>query len=123
MNPWCPDAGTSEGTRLGEGSSEFVLEGHTGQLTRPYLWPVQTRGQFWSFRSEYQFGLKQPIFSYRLLGDNGGALSVAQKRVGTCRQGSIGSDCGLALEYYGSQELACGWAAQPPLLAGFQGPD
>ena len=27
-NPWCPDAGTSEGTRLGEGSSEFVLEGH-----------------------------------------------------------------------------------------------
>ena len=27
-NPWCPDAGTSEGTRLGEGSKEFVLEGH-----------------------------------------------------------------------------------------------
>ena len=27
-NPWCPDAGTSEGTRLGEGSREFVLEGH-----------------------------------------------------------------------------------------------
>ena len=25
---WCPDARTSEGTRLGEGSSEFVLEGH-----------------------------------------------------------------------------------------------
>ena len=24
----CPDAGTSEGTRLGEGSREFVLEGH-----------------------------------------------------------------------------------------------
>ena len=28
MNPWCPDAGTSEETRLGEGSREFVLEGH-----------------------------------------------------------------------------------------------
>ena len=27
-NPWCPDAGTSEGTRLGEGSREFVIEGH-----------------------------------------------------------------------------------------------
>ena len=28
MNPWCPDAETSEGTRLGEGFKEFVLEGH-----------------------------------------------------------------------------------------------
>ena len=28
MNPWCPDAGGSEGTRLGEGSREFILEGH-----------------------------------------------------------------------------------------------
>ena len=28
MNPWCPDAGGSEGTRLGEGSREFLLEGH-----------------------------------------------------------------------------------------------
>ena len=27
-HPCCPDAGTSEGTRLGEGSREFVLEGH-----------------------------------------------------------------------------------------------
>ena len=27
-NPWCPDAGTSEGTRLGEGSREFVRKGH-----------------------------------------------------------------------------------------------
>ena len=27
-HPCCPDAGTSEGTRLGEGSKEFVLEGH-----------------------------------------------------------------------------------------------
>ena len=27
-NPWCPDAGTSERTRLGEGSRKFVLEEH-----------------------------------------------------------------------------------------------
>ena len=27
-NPWCADARTSEGTRLGEGSREFLLEGH-----------------------------------------------------------------------------------------------
>ena len=27
-NPWCPDAETSEKTRLGEDSREFVLEGH-----------------------------------------------------------------------------------------------
>ena len=27
-NQWCPDAETSEETRLGEGSKEFVLEGH-----------------------------------------------------------------------------------------------
>ena len=26
-----------------------------------------------------EFGLKQPIFSYQLLGDNGGALSLTQK--------------------------------------------
>ena len=35
----------------------------------------------------------------------------------------MGSDCQLALEFLGSQELACGWAVHPPLLAGFQGPD
>ena len=27
-NPWYPDAGTTEGTRLGEGSRELVREGH-----------------------------------------------------------------------------------------------
>ena len=26
--PWCPDAGTSEGTRLGEASSKLLFEGH-----------------------------------------------------------------------------------------------
>ena len=26
-NPWCPDAGSSEGTRLSEGSWELVVEG------------------------------------------------------------------------------------------------
>ena len=35
----------------------------------------------------------------------------------------MGSSCWLALERLGSQELACGWAGHPPLLAGFQGPD
>ena len=35
----------------------------------------------------------------------------------------MGSYCRLALEYLGSEELACGWAGHPPLLAGFQGPD
>ena len=29
----------------------------------------------------------------------------------------------MALEQLGSQEPACGWARQPPLWAGFQGPD
>ena len=32
-----------------------------------------------------QFGLKQPIFSYQLLRENGGATSLAQRGVGTCR--------------------------------------
>ena len=27
-NLWCPDAETSEGTRLGKGSRELVFEGH-----------------------------------------------------------------------------------------------
>ena len=36
------------------------------------------RDQFWSFSSQYQFGLKKPIFSYQLLGDNGGSSSLAQ---------------------------------------------
>ena len=67
--------------------------------------------------------LKQPIFSYQLLGDNFGALSLAQSGVGTCRQGSIGSHCSLALEFLGSEEHACGWAGHPPPSAGFQGPD
>ena len=35
----------------------------------------------------------------------------------------MGSNCRLALELLGSQELACGWAGHTPLLAGFQGPD
>ena len=35
----------------------------------------------------------------------------------------MGSYCRLALEHLGYQELACGWAINPPLLAGFQGPD
>ena len=38
-------------------------------MPRPSLWRVRTRGQFWRFLSQYQFRLKQPIFSHQLLGD------------------------------------------------------
>ena len=36
-------------------------------------------------RKEGRIGLKQPIFSYQLLRDSGGAISLAQRGVGTCR--------------------------------------
>ena len=35
----------------------------------------------------------------------------------------MGDRCRSALQPLGSQELACGWAQHPPLLAGFQGLD
>ena len=38
-------------------------------------------------------------------------------------KGALGGQHRLALEFFGSQELACRWAGHPPLLAGFQGPD
>ena len=38
-------------------------------------------------------------------------------------KGELRNHCQLALESFGSQELACGWAGHPSLLAGFQGPD
>ena len=91
-----------------------------GQLPRSYLWWVHTRGQFRRFLSKYQFRLKQPIFSYQLLGDNGGAISLAQRGVGTCRWGSIGSHCRLALLPLDSQELPCGWAGHLPYWQGFR---
>ena len=47
-------------------------------------------------------------------------MSLAQSRVETCREGSIGNDCQLALELLGSQELACGWAVHPPYWQGFR---
>ena len=47
-------------------------------------------------------------------------MSLAQSGVGTCSEGSIGGDCRLALEPLGSQELACGWAGQPPYWQGFR---
>ena len=37
--------------------------------------------------------------------------------------GSIRNNCPSALGLLGFQELACGLAGYPPLLAGFQGPD
>ena len=81
------------------------------------------KGSILEFFELYQFGLKQPIFSYQLLGDFGGASSPAQSEVGTCREGSMGSYRRYALEHLGSQEPAYGWAGHPPLLAGFWGPD
>ena len=77
-------------------------------------------GSILEFLSYHQFGLKQPIFSYQLLGENGGAISLAQRGVGTCREGSMRIDCRLALEHLGSQELACGWAGHPPYWQGFR---
>ena len=77
-------------------------------------------GSILEILSQYQFGLKQPIFSYQLLGDNGGAIPLAQRGVGTCRSGSTGSHCRLALELLGSQELACGWVGHPPYWQGFR---
>ena len=56
-------------------------------------------------------------------GEKGGAFSLAQRGVATCRSGSIGDHRPLTLVLLGFQELACGWAGHPPLLAGFQGPD
>ena len=38
-------------------------------------------------------------------------------------KGALGKYCWWALKLLGSEELACGWAGHPPLLAGFQGPD
>ena len=38
-------------------------------------------------------------------------------------KGAWDISCQLALERLGSNELACGWATQPPPVAGFEGPD
>ena len=63
---------------------------------------------------------EQPIFSYQLLGEKGGAISPAQGGVGTRDQGRMGSNCRLALGFLGSQELACGWARHLPHWQGFR---
>ena len=42
-------------------------------------------GSIWEFLELISVWLKQPIFSYQLLGDNGRAFSLAQRGVGTCR--------------------------------------
>ena len=78
------------------------------------------KGSFLEILSQYQFGLKQPIFSCQLLGDNGGAISLAQRGVGTRCEGSMGSHCWLASERLGFQELACGWAGHLPYGQGFR---
>ena len=42
-------------------------------------------GSILEFFKLISVGLKQPIFSYQLLRDNGGAISLAQSGVVTCR--------------------------------------
>ena len=49
-----------------------------------------------------------------------GPFSLAQRGVGTCRWGCIGSNCRLALEQLGSEELACGWAGHLPYRQGIR---
>ena len=43
-----------------------------------------------------------------------------REELGPAIKGSIGNHCRLALEPFGFQELACGWAGQPPYWQGFR---
>ena len=69
-----------------------------GWLLRPCPPMARPRGQFWTFLSHSQDGLKQPTFSPQLLGDNGGARSPAQREVAACHLRSMGSHCRTTLE-------------------------
>ena len=55
-NPWCPDAGTSEGTRLGEGSREFVLEGRRVSCLVPTSGRSGPGVNFGDFRANISLG-------------------------------------------------------------------
>ena len=72
---------------------------------------------------QYLFGLKQPIFSYQLLRDNGGAISLAQKGSWDLplREHREPLSVGLGAPWFPGTRLWLG--GTPPLLAGFQGPD
>ena len=50
-----------------------------GWLLRPCRQMAPLRGQFWTFLSSSQVGLKKPIFGPKLLGDDGGAIPSAQR--------------------------------------------
>ena len=69
---WVRAAGSSYAKGIGSVASFLPLAG-------------PDEGSILEFLSYHQFGLKQLIFSYQLLGDNGGAISLAQRGVGTCR--------------------------------------
>ena len=56
MNPPCPDAGTAEGTRLGEGSREFVREGHGVSCLVPTSAGSRQGVNFGVFRANISFG-------------------------------------------------------------------
>ena len=58
--------------------------------------------------SQNQFRLKQHIFSCQVLWNDGGAISPAQRGVGTSHQRGKRSHCWLAPELIGSRKLARG---------------
>ena len=64
--------------------------------------------------------MKQAIFSPKLLPNNGGDISPAQRGVGTCRQGSRRNHCWAAVEPIGSQAGALGSSADPSLSRGLE---
>ena len=102
---------------------EFVLEEHRVSCLVPTSGGSRPWGQFWEIWSQYQFGLKQPIFSYQLLRDDGGAISLAQRGVGTCRYREHREplSVGLGAPWFPGTRL---WLGGTPLpLAEFQGPD
>ena len=70
---------------MGEGSREFVLEGHRVSCLVPTSGRSGRGVNFGVFGANISFGLKQPVLSYQLLGDIGGALSLAQRGVWICR--------------------------------------
>ena len=102
---------------------EFLLEGHRVSCLVPTYGGSGRWGQFWEILSQYQFGLKQPIFSYQLLRDDGGAISLAQRGVGTCRYGEQREllSVGLGASWFPGTRLWLGGTNLP--LAEFQGPD
>ena len=78
-------------------------------------WP---RGYFKTFLSHSQDGLKLPILSHHLLGDNGGVISLVRRRVATCHLGSTGGYQQLTLNANDCWERAFGWSEDLSLVRG-----